>query len=137
MLADKSSCLATEAVTFVVFDTRLLYAGHPSQPSAPPAPLQLPPPGHEPDVCSGVRYGKDEIGFVLFVFADTEWLRFRLGVSVATTELGLLKWVGRGALRDFRYKPHALQMVVPVGDLLHSGVFVVPQLLCDTLVNHH
>ena len=84
-----------------------------------------------------MRYGKDEIGFVLFVFADTEWLRFRLGVSVATTELGLLKWVGRGALRDFRYKPHALQMVVPVGDLLHSGVFVVPQLLCDTLVNHH
>ena len=67
--------------------------------------------------------------------ADGEWLRFRLGVSVAGIELGLLKWVGRGVLRDLRYKPHALQMVVPVGDLLHSGVFVVPQLLREVSVN--
>lgn len=29
-------------------DTRLLKAGHPLQPSAPPVPLQRPPPGHVP-----------------------------------------------------------------------------------------
>lgn len=39
--------------TPVAFATRLLYAGQPSQPLAPPAPLQLPPPGQEPDECSG------------------------------------------------------------------------------------
>jgi hypothetical protein len=36
---------------------RLLNAGQPPQPSAPPAPLQLPPPGHEPAVCSACFSG--------------------------------------------------------------------------------
>ena len=35
-------------VTFAVFDTRLLNAGQPPQPDAPPVPLHFPPPGHEP-----------------------------------------------------------------------------------------
>lgn len=39
--------------------TRLLNAGQPPQPSAPPAPLQLPPPGHVPGACSGARKGRD------------------------------------------------------------------------------
>ncbi len=34
--------------TCVVFETRLLNAGQPLQPSAPPVPLQWPPPGQEP-----------------------------------------------------------------------------------------
>lgn len=32
-----------------LLETRLLYAGQPLQPSAPPVPLHLPPPGHDPD----------------------------------------------------------------------------------------
>lgn len=40
-------------LTCVLLDTRLLNAGHPLQPSAPPVPLQRPPPGHVPvGVCS-------------------------------------------------------------------------------------
>ena len=31
-----------------VFEMRLLYAGQPLHPSAPPVPLHLPPPGHDP-----------------------------------------------------------------------------------------
>ena len=42
---------------FVNFATRLLNAGQPSQPSAPPAPLHMPPPGQLPDECSGRTYG--------------------------------------------------------------------------------
>jgi hypothetical protein len=38
---------------FVVLATRLLKAGQPLQDSAPPAPLHWPPPGQEPEVCSG------------------------------------------------------------------------------------
>lgn len=39
------------------FETRLLYAGQPLQPSAPPVPLQRPPPGHVPDgVFSAATY---------------------------------------------------------------------------------
>ena len=37
-----------DTVTWVVLDTRLLKAGQPLHPSAPPVPLQCPPPGHEP-----------------------------------------------------------------------------------------
>ncbi len=44
---------------------------------------------------------------------------------------GRLKLVGRDALRALRYKPQALQIVVPVGERRQSGVRVVPQLLCD------
>ena len=36
------------------FATRLLYAGHPLHPSAPPVPLHLPPPGHVPSPASTV-----------------------------------------------------------------------------------
>src|SRR3954447_5342373 len=35
-------------VTFAVLETRLLNAGQPPQPDAPPVPLHFPPPGHEP-----------------------------------------------------------------------------------------
>ncbi len=42
--------------TLVVFATRLLNAGHPLHASAPPAPLHCPPPGHEPEECSGGLY---------------------------------------------------------------------------------
>ena len=37
--------------------------------------------------------------------------------------------VGLDALRAFWYRPHALHIVAPWGDLLHKGVLVVPQLL--------
>lgn len=37
-----------ETLICVVFETRLLNAGQPLQPSAPPVPLQCPPPGQEP-----------------------------------------------------------------------------------------
>ena len=40
----------------VAFATRLLNAGHPLHASAPPAPLHCPPPGHEPEECSGGLY---------------------------------------------------------------------------------
>lgn len=33
-----------------LLDIRLLYAGQPLQPSAPPVPLQWPPPGHVPEL---------------------------------------------------------------------------------------
>lgn len=44
-------------------------------------------------------------------------------------EAGCLEFVGRGVFRAFRYKPQALQIVEPVGERRHSGVWVVPQLL--------
>ena len=43
-----AGCLSCETVKFALFDTLLLKAGHPLQPSAPPVPLHRPPPGHEP-----------------------------------------------------------------------------------------
>lgn len=48
---------------------------------------------------------------------------------LATTLGGRFKLVGRAEFLAFRYKPHALQIVDPCGDLLQSGVLVVPQLL--------
>lgn len=48
-------------------------------------------------------------------------------IELEAWRLALL--VGRGAFRAFRYSPQALQMVEPVGDRRHSGVWVVPQLL--------
>ena len=47
--------IAVLVMVVVVFATRLLCAGQPSQPGPPPAPLQLPPPGQEPAECSGGR----------------------------------------------------------------------------------
>jgi hypothetical protein len=55
-LGEGSAALAT---TLVVFATRLLNAGHPPQASVPPAPLHCPPPGHEPEECSGGLYDPD------------------------------------------------------------------------------
>jgi hypothetical protein len=46
-----------------------------------------------------------------------------------TTLGGFFSVVGRDAFLAFRYKPQALQIVAPAGDLLHNGVLVVPQLL--------
>lgn len=44
-------------VTFAAFETRLLKAGQPPHPDAPPVPLHFPPPGHEPpDVWSAATY---------------------------------------------------------------------------------
>ena len=48
------SCLGVE-FELACLAILLLKAGHPPQPSAPPAPLQLPPPGQEPGGCSGSR----------------------------------------------------------------------------------
>lgn len=49
--------LSCAIAKFALLATRLLYAGHPLQPSAPPVPLQRPPPGHEPLVlCSAAIY---------------------------------------------------------------------------------
>ena len=89
----------------VVLATLLLYAGHPPHPSAPPAPLQLPPPGQDPGVCSGTVYGMlgcevwdgdgaaaEAVGEVPVVWR---------GLSDGATELGRLKLEGRGALRVF------------------------------------
>ena len=42
------AALAAEATCCAFFATRLLYAGQPAHPSAPPVPLQRPPPGQEP-----------------------------------------------------------------------------------------
>ena len=42
---------------------------------------------------------------------------------------GRFKVVGRDVFLAFWYRPQALQMVAPCGDLLHSGVLVVWQLL--------
>lgn len=39
------------AVKAALFETRLLNAGHPLQPTCPPVPLHIPPPGQEPDCC--------------------------------------------------------------------------------------
>jgi hypothetical protein len=50
---------AALAITLVVFATRLLNAGHPPHASVPPAPLHCPPPGHEPEECSGSLYDPD------------------------------------------------------------------------------
>ena len=47
-----------DETAFEDFAMRLLKAGHPPHPSAPPAPLQRPPPGHEPGICSGSRKGR-------------------------------------------------------------------------------
>lgn len=57
-LARSGLSLDAIELAFVALAILLLNAGHPPQPSAPPAPLQLPPPGHDPGGCSGSRYGR-------------------------------------------------------------------------------
>lgn len=110
-----------------LFATLLLYAGQPLQPSAPPVPLQRPPPGHVPEgVQSSVTYvapGTFGNNGALLLANDFFGMRSRLLCC------GRIKLTGRGAFRDFWYRPQALQMVAPVGDLLQSGVSLVPQFL--------
>jgi hypothetical protein len=80
-----------------LFDIRLLYAGQPLQPSAPPVPLHFPPPGHVPDeVWSSVTYvapcafGTDgEFGF-----GGGQFPALCRGLA-ATTLGGRLRLVGR------------------------------------------
>ena len=43
------------ATACALFDRRLLYAGQPLHPSAPPFPLHWPPPGQEADEYAGSR----------------------------------------------------------------------------------
>lgn len=110
-----------------LFATLLLYAGQPLQPSAPPVPLQRPPPGHVPDgVQSSVTYvapGTFGNNGALLLANDFFGMRSRLLCC------GRIRLTGRGAFLDFWYRPQALQMVAPVGDLLQSGVSLVPQFL--------
>lgn len=82
--------------------SRLLNAGQPPHPCAPPAPLHCPSPGQEPGSCSGFRKGAFELDF------------FGASGSVAAADVGArgasgleglielrLKLVGRGAFRVF------------------------------------
>lgn len=109
----------------------LLKAGHPPQPSAPPAPLQLPPPGQEPGGCSGSRRGTAvvcaELDVVDTAAGDVLWRCRR--PSSGAPGLARLKFEGRGAFLVLRYKPQALHIVLPAGDRRHRGVLFVPQLL--------
>lgn len=106
-----------------LFAILLLYAGQPLHPSAPPVPLHRPPPGQLPlGVCSAVTY------VAPLTLDEPDWAPFpadlsaALGVPLATILRGRFRFVGLAAFRAFRYKPHALHMVAPCGDLLHSGV---------------
>lgn len=112
----------------------LLYAGHPLQPTAPPVPLQRPPPGHVPRGIAAAGSGfaaADELDAVapcaLLLATDED----RSACVVGTVVGGRFKLVGRAAFLAFRYRPQALQMVAPCGDLRQRGVRLVPQLLCD------
>jgi len=98
-------------------DIRLLKAGHPPHPSAPPAPLHWPPPGHEPGMCSGSRYGTvcglDDNGVAAVVGAAGTSAVVGCGLFCLGVAVDRLKFVGRGALRVFWYRPHALQITFP------------------------
>lgn len=129
---------------------RLLYAGHPLHPSAPPVPLQRPPPGHVPfGVRSAATYFAPAVVLVVVVVVvvgdGTAWataaalgaagdVRSGLGVAFGTVVGGRFRFVGRAAFLAFRYRPQALQMVAPCGDLRQRGVRLVPQLLKVRLV---
>lgn len=113
-----------------LLETRLLYAGQPPHPSAPPVPLHRPPPGHEPDgVGSAATYlAAGALGNRgTWAFGDN--LMGDCRGPLPGTVGGRFKLVGRDAFLAFKYKPQALQMVSPCGDLRQRGVRVVPQLL--------
>jgi hypothetical protein len=82
-----------------LFATLLLYAGQPLQPSAPPVPLQRPPPGHVPEgVWSSVTYvapGTFGNSGALALANDFFGIRSRL------LTWGRIKLGGRGAFLDF------------------------------------
>lgn len=123
-----------ETGTWVVFETRLFNAGQPLHPSAPPVPLQCPPPGHEP---VGIWFAETYVALPLgpCSVADGDRLCLSSGTSLlgltADTGIGagLFKLVGRDVLRAFKYNPQALQIVDPMGERRQSGVWFVPQLL--------
>lgn len=99
----EDSCFVTELLV-ANFDTRLLKAGQPLHPSPPPAPLQLPPPGHEPGVCSGIRYGVGDAfdGCQTAACADGEALTLLRGISFGVMDNpGFLNLVGLGTFRVF------------------------------------
>ena len=121
--------------TCAFLEILLLYAGQPLQPSAPPVPLQRPPPGHDPpplwrDTLSAVRVlatvPLDNEGDVLCrcsVGSDSE-------AGVEGVAMGArLRFIGRAVFLALKYRPQALHMIEPVGDLRHKGVLEVPQLL--------
>lgn len=114
----------------------LLYAGHPLQPTAPPIPLQRPPPGHVPRgiseaaSCFAAADELDAVAPCELLLATGEDLS---GCILDTVVGGLFKLVGRAAFLAFRYRPQALQMVAPCGDLRQRGVRLVPQLLCENV----
>jgi hypothetical protein len=57
LTASVVDCRPCGRVKCALFETLLLNAGHPLHPSAPPVPLHLPPPGHEPsEVWSAATY---------------------------------------------------------------------------------
>lgn len=101
---------------------RLLYAGQPSQPSAPPVPLQLPPPGHDPCGRQAPLVAVCEPG-------DTLRAPEPGSGAESDCELTRVRFVGLCAFLALRYRPQALHIIAPVGDLRHNGVLLVPQLL--------
>ena len=103
-----------ETLTLALFANRLLYAGQPLHPSAPPVPLQRPPPGQVPaDIWSAVtkvapavlpRGCPQALGDVVSGFD------FR---PLASAFGGRFRVVGREVFLAFWYRPQALQMVAP------------------------
>ena len=117
------------------FESLLLYAGQPLQPSAPPVPLQRPPPGHDPPVV--LCWTASMVLPVGIVPFDREGDVLCRSSVESDSEAGVdavvigarLRFIGRAVFLAFKYNPQALHMVEPVGDLRHSGVLEVPQLL--------
>jgi hypothetical protein len=98
-----------------LFATRLLYAGQPLHPSAPPVPLHRPPPGQDPvGIWSAATYVAPA------TFPVIDWAQGFGDVfsgdflgTVDTVVGGRFKLVGRDEFRALRYRPQALQMVAP------------------------
>lgn len=98
---DSATCRVVRFDTGTTRVSRLLNAGQPPHPCAPPAPLHCPSPGHEPGSCSGLRKGAFEPG--LLEASGSVEAGIRTGGTrglVGLTEVRL-KLVGRGAFRVF------------------------------------
>jgi hypothetical protein len=114
-----------------LLETRLLYAGQPLHPSAPPVPLHLPPPGQDPDaVWSAATYFATGAFGSKGTWAFGDSLTGDCRAPFPATVGGRLRFIGRWAFLAFKYNPQALQIVSPCGDRRQRGVRVVPQLLC-------
>lgn len=126
--------LSWETEKCALFETRLLNAGQPLHPSAPPVPLHFPPPGQDPfDVWSAATYVAPAAVWELGC-ADDGAGEALPGSGVRCDEGGTIdgdrfRFDGLEAFRAFRYRPQALQIVAPCGDRLQRGVRLVPQLL--------